>query len=428
MKKLLAILLAAVLCLSLCACPALPDDAIQTEGKLKTKQVHITAGKLEPGMTAKDILVEVTIDRQPLPCRVTLTGYTWDGYWDMADDEPLKEDFYAQVNVFYSLPKGCDVDNIEVTVESDGGVFDGTGSISNDSQGNVEAWSRIRYGKAPQQPDQEDENKLKQVHIVVGTVAAGMTAKDISVEVTLDGQRVPCRVTLTGFEWDGYWDMADDEPLKENFCARLNMFYSLPAGCDVDDIEVTIECGGGEYDGTGSVSFDSQGNVEAWSHVLYGEEPQPPQQATEPQVQPTTPPETQPTTPPETQPPHVHAWEEEPGYSFLNCTSDGIKYYTCSCGEKKTETVPAPGHDLTEPSYVAPTCTNEGCETTRCNRCGAGFTREIPATGHSWSAWQRHNGRQHIRTCETCGAEELADHNIPIGSVTCTDCGVDIIN
>ena len=27
-----------------------------------------------------------------------------------------------------------------------------------------------------------------------------------------------------------------------------------------------------------------------------------------------------------------------------------------------------------------------------------------------------------------CGAEETENHNIPAGSVTCTDCGADIIN
>ena len=37
-------------------------------------------------------------------------------------------------------------------------------------------------------------------------------------------------------------------------------------------------------------------------------------------------------------------------------------------------------------------------------------------------------GLVHARTCSVCSTEEEANHNIPSGSVTCTDCGSDIIN
>lgn len=253
------------------------------------------------------------------------------------------------------------------------------------------------------------------VHITAGKIEPGMTVKDVFVEVTIDHQPVACRVQLTGFSWDGYWEMAEDEPVSENSLVRLDVFYSLPKGCDVEQINVTMECDGGNYDGTGSVGNDDDGNIEAWSRAFYGKEPLPPE--TEPIEQ------TQPT-----EAPHTHTWVEQPGPSNIDCTLDRVKNFKCSCGETKSETIPAPGHDLKAWSITPATCTKEGQKTTSCKRCSAGFTVELPAIGHNWSAWVNETGLVHKRTCSECGAEEEARHNIPAGSVTCTDCGADIIN
>ena len=285
--------------------------------------------------------------------------------------------------------------------------------------------------------------KTKAVHITAGKIEPGMTVKDILVEVTMDGQPIPCRVVLTGLSNEGYWEMAEDEKVGDPVFVRLDVFYSLPKGYDVDNIDVTMECDGGEYDGTGSISSDAEGNVEAWSHAIYGmpeettpeTEPQPTEtepQPTETEPQPTEtepqPTETEPQEP--TEPPvqsHTHTWVEQPTV-YVSCTADSTKTYKCSCGETKTETIPAPGHDWKEGAMTPPTCTRVGSQTMTCSRCGTGFINEFPATGHSWSEWISENGRQHIRTCSTCGEEERANHNIPSGSVTCTDCGEDIIN
>ena len=221
---------------------------------------------------------------------------------------------------------------------------------------------------------------------------------------------------LTGFVWDGYWEMAEDEPVPEPFAVRVDIFYSLPTGCDVEDVDITMDSDGGNYDGTGSISNDAQGNVEAWSRAFYGKEPLPPE--TEPTEVPTQP----------TQPTHTHTWVEQPGPSIIDCSLDRTKTYKCSCGETKTETIPAPGHDLKDWTVTPATCTKDGQKTTSCKRCNAGFTVDIPATGHIWSAWIKETGLVHKRTCSECGAEETANHNIPAGSVTCTDCGADIIN
>ena len=268
--------------------------------------------------------------------------------------------------------------------------------------------------------EQEVPSGTPQVHITVGKVEPGMTAKDVFVEVTIDSQPVACRVQLTGFVWDGYWEMAEDEPVPEPFAVRVDIFYSLPTGCDVEDVDITMDSDGGNYDGTGSISNDAQGNVEAWSRAFYGKEPLPPE--TEPTEVPTQPIETP------TQPDHTHTWVEQPGPSIIDCSLDRTKTYKCSCGETKTETIPAPGHDLKDWTVTPATCTKDGRKTTSCKRCNAGFTVDIPATGHSWSAWIKETGLVHKRTCSECGAEETANHNIPAGSVTCTDCGADIIN
>ena len=271
--------------------------------------------------------------------------------------------------------------------------------------------------------EQEVPSGTPQVHITVGKVEPGMTAKDVFVEVTIDSQPVACRVQLTGFVWDGYWEMAEDEPVPEPFAVRVDIFYSLPTGCDVEDVDITMDSDGGNYDGTGSISFEEQGNVEAWSRAFYGKEPLPPE--TEPTEVPTQPTET-PTQP--TQPDHTHTWVEQPGPSIIDCSLDRTKTYKCSCGETKTETIPAPGHDLKDWVVTPATCTKDGQKTTSCKRCNAGFTVDIPATGHIWSAWIKETGLVHKRTCSECGAEETENHNIPAGSVTCTDCGADIIN
>lgn len=265
--------------------------------------------------------------------------------------------------------------------------------------------------------EQEVPSGTPQVHITVGKMEPGMTAKDVFVEVTIDSQPVACRVQLTGFVWDGYWELEADEPVPEEpFAVRVDIFYSLPTGCDVEDVDITMDSDGGNYDGTGSISNDAQGNVEAWSRAFYGKEPLPPE--TEPTEVPTQP----------TQPTHTHTWVEQPGPSIIDCSLDRTKTYKCSCGETKTETIPAPGHDLKDWTVTPATCTKEGQKTTSCKRCNVGFTVDIPATGHIWSAWIKETGLVHKRTCSECGAEETANHNIPAGSVTCTDCGADIIN
>lgn len=269
-------------------------------------------------------------------------------------------------------------------------------------------------------PQVSEQFVTKEVRITAGKIEPGMTAKDVSVEVTIDHQPVACRVQLTGFASDGYWEMAEDEPVPDPFLVRLDVFYSLPKGYDLDQIHVTMECDGGEYDGTGSISFDAAGNVEACSHAFYGALPEEEYQSTEQQ-------QTSSDVPIQTAP-HVHVWVEKNENTYISCTTDTVKTYACTCGEGKQETIPAPGHDMQDGAIQSPTCTELGRQTKRCSRCSYVIVIETPATGHSWSDWAHETGLVHKRTCSTCGAEETQNHNIPAGDVICTDCGAAIIN
>ena len=263
--------------------------------------------------------------------------------------------------------------------------------------------------EVPAAPAEPAEPVLLNVQITAGKIEPGMTAKDVLVEVTIDHQPVACRVELTCFTDTGYYVMAEDEAVPENFFGRLDVYYSLPKGKTVDDIDVTMTCDGGEYDGTGSVGNDAQGNEEAWSHAIYGED------ATTQEQQPT-----------ET---HIHTWVEDPGkYKPVTCTTDGSKTYNCQCGETWVEKLPATGHDWKVGAERKPTCTEPGSQSKTCKNCGAGLLDSKPATGHSWSAWEYSTGQVHKRSCSSCGAEEEEQHTVPSGTVKCTGCGYDIVN
>ena len=49
---------------------------------------------------------------------------------------------------------------------------------------------------------------------------------------------------------------------------------------------------------------------------------------------------------------HVHSFDEGKVTTEPSCTEKGVKTFTCSCGETKTEEIPALGHDWNEPTYT----------------------------------------------------------------------------
>ncbi len=97
-----------------------------------------------------------------------------------------------------------------------------------------------------------------------------------------------------------------------------------------------------------------------------------------------------------------------------SCTEEGIKTFTCRCGDSYTETIAKLTHQYT-PSVVAPTCTEKGYTLYTC-QCGDNYkANEKPATGHFWSRWttvvaptEEAPGREE-RVCGTCGAKETRE-------------------
>ena len=121
---------------------------------------------------------------------------------------------------------------------------------------------------------------------------------------------------------------------------------------------------------------------------------------------------------------HTHSFDEGKVTTEPTCTEKGVKTFTCSCGETKTEEIPALGHDWNEPTYtwkddnsectalrtckrdashtesetVKPaetvtkeaTCTEKGEKTLKAAFSNTAFaeqskTAEIPALGHDFA-------------------------------------------
>ncbi len=81
------------------------------------------------------------------------------------------------------------------------------------------------------------------------------------------------------------------------------------------------------------------------------------------------------TTPAPTEAPHTHAYAEEIT-TPATCEADGLKTFTCECGDAYTEVITATGHTFeayasnNDASYTA-----EGTETAKCNNCDVTDTR-----------------------------------------------------
>ena len=104
---------------------------------------------------------------------------------------------------------------------------------------------------------------------------------------------------------------------------------------------------------------------------------------------------------------HVHSYQEV-SRTAPTCTEDGVTTYRCeTCGDTYTETTPATGHSYTA-AVTAPTCTEKGYTTYTCKRCGDHYTaNEVAALGHDYAettvpATCTENGSV-THTCTRCG-------------------------
>ena len=132
---------------------------------------------------------------------------------------------------------------------------------------------------------------------------------------------------------------------------------------------------------------------------------------------------------------HVHSYQEV-SRTAPTCTEDGVTTYRCeTCGDTYTETTPALGHDY-KAVVTSPTCTEKGYTTYTCKRCGDHYTAdEVAALGHDYKAVVTaptctEKGYT-TYTCKRCGdhytADEVAalghDYKAVVTAPTCTEKG-----
>lgn len=128
----------------------------------------------------------------------------------------------------------------------------------------------------------------------------------------------------------------------------------------------------------------------------------------------TSAPDTKPSTPPATPsaPAHTHSWDGGTVTKAATCGEDGVRTYSCSCGESRTESIPATGAH----NYVTVVDSEPGCDypgwsynlCTQCNRTGGGWATS--ALGHDIESYEKHGGdcvtgAQIGNRCRRCGIE-----------------------
>ena len=133
-----------------------------------------------------------------------------------------------------------------------------------------------------------------------------------------------------------------------------------------------------------------------------------------------------------------HVWDS--GVVILNAThtNEGIKLFTCACGETKTETLAkTSAHAWSEGVVISEAShTHEGIKLFTC-ACGETMSEKTEKTKiHSYDILEEHDGDQHKKSC-ACGDETYSAHTWGNGVIstqatfdaegvktyTCTGCG-----
>lgn len=109
---------------------------------------------------------------------------------------------------------------------------------------------------------------------------------------------------------------------------------------------------------------------------------------------------------------HTHSYVEEIT-TEATCEVDGVKMFTCECGDSYTEVITATGHNYEEvaDSAVTATCAKDGKEVdTKCTICGNVIEGEaIPSLAHSYGEYVYNNDATtsadgtETATCSVCG-------------------------
>lgn len=140
-----------------------------------------------------------------------------------------------------------------------------------------------------------------------------------------------------------------------------------------------------------------------------------------------------------------HHWDHGTITKKATCTENGEKTYYCTdadCNKTYVETIPATGHSWDDGKVTeAATCKKEGTKTYTCKNCGETKTESIPKTEHQWDngkvtkeATCKEEGSK-IYTCSICGdakteAIPKKGHTWDEGKVTkkatCTEDGLKV--
>lgn len=140
-----------------------------------------------------------------------------------------------------------------------------------------------------------------------------------------------------------------------------------------------------------------------------------------------------------------HHWDQGTITKKVTCTENGEKTYYCTdadCNKTYVETIPATGHSWDDGKVTeAATCKKEGIKTYTCKNCGETKTESIPKTEHQWDngkvtkeATCKEEGSK-TYTCSICGDTKTEvipkkDHTWDEGKVTkkatCTEDGLKV--
>ena len=111
---------------------------------------------------------------------------------------------------------------------------------------------------------------------------------------------------------------------------------------------------------------------------------------------------------------HTHSWRDIGRTMQPTCTDYGYRTEECTiCQQDRQVPLNPLGHYFPNPwtTISEPTCTEAGHEMNTCVRvnrgtpCGFEWWREIPALGHDWGDWLRHDTYL-VRFCARCGMSQ----------------------
>ena len=131
-----------------------------------------------------------------------------------------------------------------------------------------------------------------------------------------------------------------------------------------------------------------------------------------------------------------HTWVLQ-SQQASTCTSNGYRSYSCACGQTKSETIYASGHNYSYGSWEQYSASQHRREA-YCRNCGDS-DYEYASHSMSYGSWSNSSSSQHSRTasCRTCGysTTDYGNHSYSTGSwskysdtqhrrsKTCSGCG-----